>query len=161
VHIGIAARAVVHCAEAVVELVASLPPNTTKCSALDAKVSSLLDMVRPLVVLDSEILEKCQFCLVLEKLQALLTSLDVFMRSAPHLLSHGFEEGLNATVGMFIARLDNHINDLKVLEDSRCELVRQEEEFNHSLQHRFIEDPPLLNFHDDISLIAQGRFAHD
>jgi hypothetical protein len=153
------ASTVVHSAEAIAELVVSLPPNSTKCCDLGEKVSSLLNLARPLVVLDPEILEKCQFCSALEKLQLLLTSLDVFLKSASHLISHGFEEGLDSTIGMFIARLDKHTGEFKVLEDRRCELVRQEKEFCNALQHQYIEDPPLQDFNDDRALISEGRFG--
>jgi hypothetical protein len=155
------ASAVVLSAEAIVEFLASVPPIGTKSIDLRVKVISLLDLVRPLVVFEAEVLQACLFTSAFEKLQPLLTSIDMFLNTASHLLSlpHGFEEGLDVTIGVFIAGLDGHIREIKVLEDHRCELLLQEEQFHHILQHQYIEEPRLLDSHDGRSMISQGRFG--
>jgi hypothetical protein len=153
------ASPVLLCAERIADLVAGLAPTGMKCIGLGERIVSLINLLSPIVLLGAEILETSFVTSAFDKLQTLLISIDMFLRTALHLLSDGFEVELDATVAKFIPRLDFHINEIKTLEDRRCELVRQEDEFHHTLQQQYVEDPPLQDLHDDRSLISQGRFG--
>jgi tRNA A-37 threonylcarbamoyl transferase component Bud32 len=153
------ASPVLLCAERIADLVAGLAPTGTKCIGLGERIVSLTNLLRPIAPLGAEILETSFFTSAFDKLQTLLISIDMFLRTALHLLSVGFEVELETTVAGFIPRLDSHIDEIKTLEDRRCELLRQEDEFHHTLQQQYVDDPPLRDLHDDRSLISQGRFG--
>jgi hypothetical protein len=75
------ASAVVLC-DAIVKLIATLTPNEARFTDLGEKVNSLLITIRPLVTLETDMLDTCPSTSPVKKLQPLLTSIDVFVKCA-------------------------------------------------------------------------------
>jgi hypothetical protein len=153
------ATSIVQCGEAVVVLIDGLPSNGTKCSDLRRKVDSLVDCIRPLAALADDALEFFQFTPALNKLTSLMFSVEKFVQSASHLLADGVEDGLDIIIAAFVVKIDSSIEEITTLEKRRSELLRREEEFQNTLQHQYVENPPMEDAYDGRSLISQGCFG--
>jgi hypothetical protein len=90
------ASPVLLCAERIADLIAGLASTGTKCIGLGERIVSLINVLSPIVLLGAEILETSFVTSALDKLQTLLISIDMFLRTALHLLSDGFEVELEA-----------------------------------------------------------------
>jgi hypothetical protein len=156
VHVAVS---VIQCAETVIVLVDGLPPNGTKCSDLRKKLDSLVDCLRPLAALADDGLELFQFTPALDKLKSLLFSVEKFVQSVSHLLADGVEDGLDIVIAAFVVKIDSSMEEITTLIKRRSELLRQEEEFQNTLQHQYVESPPMEDAYDGRALISQGSFG--
>jgi hypothetical protein len=155
----LAATSVVQCGEAVVVLIDGLPSNGTKCCDLRRKVDSLVDCIRPLAALADDALESFQFTPALNKLTSLMFSVEKFVQSVSHLLADGVEDGLDIVIAAFVVKIDSSMEEITTLIKRRSELLRQEEEFQNTLQHQYVENPPMEDAYDGRALISQGCFG--
>jgi hypothetical protein len=116
-------------------------------------------MVKPLLTSSQETLAACQFKPMLLKLTTLLSSIEIYLKTAVHLSSGEFDGGLDLITAEFSTQLDNLISQLKILEEQRVELLREEEAFRNTRQRSYVGCPPLEDAHDDRALLLQDGFG--